>query len=107
MSLLLAAAAGISGTVLELRQAQAQGVVIQTFTVVLTSGSSSASVTLPDALPCFVVDVQNTLGIPVTISSITLKPALTLPQAHAVVTGPLKVGSTLAAGATATVLTRL
>ncbi|MBK9987057.1 MAG: hypothetical protein IPP21_08925 [Betaproteobacteria bacterium] len=51
MSLLLAAAAGISGTVLEMRQAQAQGVVVQTFTVVLTSGSSSASVTLPDGLP--------------------------------------------------------
>lgn len=101
MGLLLAAAAGSTGMVLEMRQAQAQAT---TYTVVLTAGSSSAQTTLPDVLPEFVVNVQNTLGIPVTITEITLKPALTLPQADAVTTGPLKVGSTLAAGSTATIV---
>lgn len=91
VGLLLTAAAGTTGMVLEMRQAQAAA----TYTVVLTAGSNSASVAIPDAANGS-VNVQNTLSTTVTITSITAKATLSMAPSS-----PLKVGSTLAAGATA------
>ncbi len=86
---LTAALVGV-GMATDLRQALADVL----YTVVLGGGSNPATVTLPDGYTGTVA-VQNSLGTPVTINTLTFKPGLEL------VTGStLQVGSVLAGGST-------
>ena len=86
---LTAALAGV-GMATDLRQALADVL----YTVVPGGGSNPATVTLPDGYTGTVA-VQNSLGTPVTINTLTLKPGLEL------LTGStLQVGSVLAGGST-------
>ncbi len=84
---LTAALAGV-GMATDLRQALADVL----YSVVLGGGSNPATVTLPDGYTGTVA-VQNSLGTPVSITSLTLKPGLELATGST-----LQVGSVLAAG---------
>ena len=90
MALCLAVTLGLLGWVADMRQARA----IVPATVVLTVGTNPGTLVLPDYW-IGAVDVQNTQGSLVTITSITGKSTLTLDPLS-----PLTAGSTLAAGAT-------
>jgi hypothetical protein len=90
---LTAALAGV-GMATDLRQVLADAL----YTVVLGGGSNPATVTLPDGYTGTVA-VQNSLGTPVTINTLTLKPGLELATGSTLqVGGVLAAGSVVAAG---------
>ncbi|MBK9444116.1 MAG: hypothetical protein IPN53_23645 [Comamonadaceae bacterium] len=87
---MLAAMLGIAGGSVHMEQAAAVGA---TYTVVLAPGSNIGTVTIPGSPGLTPVSVQNTLTVPVTVTSISVRSGLTLDAATTLMINQVVPGS--------------